>query len=75
MHRFETKQLDFAKDYYWQLRKQMDKTGEFRGIKISEYINDSEDLDYNYNSTSDEKFIKSAKAALNEGKLIYFWTE
>ena len=74
MLHFEANDFDIAHDYYWQLRKQMKLTGEFYGIEMSEYLNEDYGSGYFYNSTLDEKFLESAKAALDQEKLVYFWT-
>ena len=52
----------------------MNLTGEFDGIEISDYLNEDYGSGYFYNSTLDEKFLESAKAALDQEKLVYFWT-
>ena len=52
----------------------MKLTGELYGLEMSEYLNEDYGSGYFYNSTLDEKFLESAKAALDQEKLVYFWT-
>jgi len=70
-------QLKKADNYYWLLRNRMEKSKDFDGyIPMEEYLSqDSCIHDYNCTAVQDEKFLEAAKQALQQGKIVCYWSD
>ena len=83
LYLLDSNKFEIIENYYHQLIEQLEETGEFQidassrfgGISKEEYCDRKADPDYNDTASRDEEFLNSAKAALKEGKPVYFYTD
>ena len=68
--------LKKADNYYWQLRIRMEKFKDFDGcIPMKEYLSqDSCIHEYNCTAAQDENFLVAAKQAIQQGKIVCYWS-